>query len=89
MDTDYGRNLDRDGDRTKAFEPSLFVWATAMDRPTEDGAIVDARLKAQLTRNSWKVNLEFCRFNDQFSDEINFSSLTSVLDRMVIYRRLK
>jgi 3-hydroxy-D-aspartate aldolase len=25
MDTDYGRNLDRDGAPTKAFEPSLFV----------------------------------------------------------------
>jgi hypothetical protein len=27
MDADYGRNLDRDGAPTKAFEPSLFVWA--------------------------------------------------------------
>jgi hypothetical protein len=27
MDTDQGRNLDRDGAPTKAFEPSLFVWA--------------------------------------------------------------
>jgi 3-hydroxy-D-aspartate aldolase len=25
MDADYGRNLDRDGAPTKAFEPSLFV----------------------------------------------------------------
>jgi 3-hydroxy-D-aspartate aldolase len=30
----------------KAFEPSLFVWATVMSRPTEDRAIVDAGLKA-------------------------------------------
>jgi hypothetical protein len=37
MDADYGRNRDRDGAPTKAFEPSLFVWATAEDR-----AIVDA-----------------------------------------------
>jgi 3-hydroxy-D-aspartate aldolase len=44
MDADYGRNLDRDP--TKAFEPSLFVWATVMSRPTEDRAIVDAGLKA-------------------------------------------
>ncbi|MGC2203707.1 MAG: hypothetical protein WA633_26625, partial [Stellaceae bacterium] len=36
MDADYGRNLDRDGAPTKAFEPSLFVWATVMSRPTED-----------------------------------------------------
>ena len=35
MDADYGRNLDRDGAPTKAFEPSLFVWATVMSRPTE------------------------------------------------------
>jgi 3-hydroxy-D-aspartate aldolase len=46
MDADYGRNLDHDGEPTKAFEPSLFVWATVMSRPTEDRAIVDAGLKA-------------------------------------------
>jgi D-serine deaminase-like pyridoxal phosphate-dependent protein len=46
MDADYGRNLDRDGAPTKSFEPSLFVWATVMSRPTEDRAIVDAGLKA-------------------------------------------
>jgi len=46
MDADYGRNLDRDGAATKAFEPSLLVWATVMSRPTEDRAIVDAGLKA-------------------------------------------
>src|SRR5205807_6118909 len=42
----YGRNLDRDGSPTKAFEPSFFVWATVMSRPTQDRAIVDAGLKA-------------------------------------------
>src|SRR4051794_18926024 len=46
MDADYGRTLDRDGAPTRAFEPSLFVWATVMSRPTEDRAIVDAGLKA-------------------------------------------
>ncbi len=46
MDADYGRNLDRDGAPTRGFEPSLFVWATVMSRPTEDRAIVDAGLKA-------------------------------------------
>jgi D-serine deaminase-like pyridoxal phosphate-dependent protein len=46
MDADYGRNLDRDGAPTKAFEPSLFVWATVMSRPAEERAIVDAGLKA-------------------------------------------
>ena len=45
MDADYGRNRDRDGEPTKAFEPSLFVWATVMSRPAEDRAIVDAGLK--------------------------------------------
>ena len=33
MDADYGRNRDRDGEPTKAFEPSLYVWATVMSRP--------------------------------------------------------
>jgi 3-hydroxy-D-aspartate aldolase len=46
MDADYGRNLDRDGASTKAFEPSLFVWATVMSRPAQERAIVDAGLKA-------------------------------------------
>ena len=46
MDADYGRNLDRDGAPIRAFEPSLFVWATVMSRPTDDRAIVDAGLKA-------------------------------------------
>ncbi|HZT88905.1 MAG TPA: DSD1 family PLP-dependent enzyme [Stellaceae bacterium] len=46
MDADYGRNFDRDGAPTQAFEPSLFVWATVMSRPTDDRAIVDAGLKA-------------------------------------------
>ena len=45
MDADYGRNRDRDGEPTKAFEPSLFVWATVMSRPAEVRAIVDAGLK--------------------------------------------
>src|ERR1700736_5291401 len=47
MDADYGRNLDHDGEPTKAFEPSLFVWATVMSRPTEDRAIFGAGLKAR------------------------------------------
>jgi D-serine deaminase-like pyridoxal phosphate-dependent protein len=46
MDADYGKNRDRDGAPTKAFEPSLFVWATVMSRPAADRAIVDAGLKA-------------------------------------------
>jgi 3-hydroxy-D-aspartate aldolase len=46
MDADYGRNRDRDGNPIGTFEPSLFVWATVMSRPTEDRAIVDAGLKA-------------------------------------------
>src|SRR6266566_4755614 len=45
MDADYGKNLDPNGKPTRAFEPSLFVWATVMSRPTEDRAIVDAGLK--------------------------------------------
>ena len=42
MDADYGRNRDRDGTPTRAFEPSLVVWSTVMSRPAEDRAIVDA-----------------------------------------------
>jgi D-serine deaminase-like pyridoxal phosphate-dependent protein len=46
MDADYGRNRDHDGAPPNAFEPSLFVWATVMSRPTDDRAIDDAGLKA-------------------------------------------
>jgi 3-hydroxy-D-aspartate aldolase len=46
MDADYGRNLDRDGAPCRDFEPSLFVWATVMSRPTDGRAIVDTGLKA-------------------------------------------
>ncbi|MGD9615819.1 MAG: DSD1 family PLP-dependent enzyme [Alphaproteobacteria bacterium] len=46
MDADYGRNLERDGRMTDAFEHSLFVWATVMSRPNDERAIVDAGLKA-------------------------------------------
>jgi 3-hydroxy-D-aspartate aldolase len=46
MDADYGRNLDKDGAPTRAFEPSLFVWATVMSRPRTEHAIIDAGLKA-------------------------------------------
>jgi 3-hydroxy-D-aspartate aldolase len=46
MDADYGRNRDRDGTPTKAFESSPFIWATVMSRPAADRAIVDAGLKA-------------------------------------------
>jgi D-serine deaminase-like pyridoxal phosphate-dependent protein len=35
------RNRDRDGEATKAFEPSLHVLLTVMSRPAEDRAIVD------------------------------------------------
>jgi 3-hydroxy-D-aspartate aldolase len=45
MDADYGRNLDRDGAPTKAFEPSLPVSATVMSRSAADRAIVDAGLQ--------------------------------------------
>jgi D-serine deaminase-like pyridoxal phosphate-dependent protein len=33
---------------TKAFEPSLFVWATVMSCSTEDRAILDAALKVKM-----------------------------------------
>jgi D-serine deaminase-like pyridoxal phosphate-dependent protein len=45
MDADYGKNGDRDGAPTKAFEPRLYVWATVMTRPAEERTIVDAGLK--------------------------------------------
>lgn len=46
MDADYGRNLERDGEPLRSFEPALFVWSTVMSRPTADRAVLDAGLKA-------------------------------------------
>jgi D-serine deaminase-like pyridoxal phosphate-dependent protein len=46
MDADYAQNLDADGQPARAFEHSLFVWATVMSRPTPGRALLDAGLKA-------------------------------------------
>jgi len=46
MDADYLKNLKADGTPGGEFEPSLFVYATVMSRPTKDRAILDAGLKA-------------------------------------------
>jgi hypothetical protein len=50
MDADYGRNRDRDGEPTKAFEPSLFVGATMMSARPTTARIVDAGLATSLQR---------------------------------------
>jgi hypothetical protein len=39
MDANHSRNLDRDGTPTKAFEPSLFVWATVILDSTRQGSV--------------------------------------------------
>ena len=46
MDVDYLKNLQADGTAGSEFEPSLFILATVMSRPTADRAIVDAGHKA-------------------------------------------
>jgi 3-hydroxy-D-aspartate aldolase len=46
MDADYLKNLKPDGTPGSQFEPSLFVYATVMSRPTKDRAFLDAGLKA-------------------------------------------
>jgi D-serine deaminase-like pyridoxal phosphate-dependent protein len=46
MDADYSRNLGEDGQPVRAFEQSLFVWASVMSRVNDSRAIVDAGLKA-------------------------------------------
>jgi D-serine deaminase-like pyridoxal phosphate-dependent protein len=46
MDSDYGKNLDADGQPVRTFEHSLFVYATVMSRPTPERVILDAGLKA-------------------------------------------
>jgi len=46
MDADYLKNLQADGTPGSEFEPSLFVYATVMSRPTPERALLDAGLKA-------------------------------------------
>jgi len=46
MDADYLKNLKADGTPGSEFEPSLYVYATVMSRPTKDRAILDAGHKA-------------------------------------------
>jgi 3-hydroxy-D-aspartate aldolase len=60
MDADYLRNLGRDGAPGSVFEPSLFILATVMSRPTPERAVVDAGLKALSVDSGlpWVVGVE-------------------------------
>jgi len=90
MDADYGRNLDRDGGETRAFEPSLFVWATVMSRPTEERAIVDAGLKA-LGMDSGPPNVwdePAARF-DRASDEHGRLLISGATNRLRLGDKIK
>jgi len=90
MDADYGRNLDRDGEPTHAFEPSLFVWATVMSRPTEDRAIVDAGLKA-LAFDSGPPNVwdEPAAVYERASDEHGRLAVKSATNRLKLGDKVK
>jgi D-serine deaminase-like pyridoxal phosphate-dependent protein len=90
MDADYGKNLDRDGHETRSFEPSLFVWATVMSRPTEDRAIVDAGLKA-LGMDSGPPNVwdePAARF-DRASDEHGRLVISGATNRLRLGDKIK
>ncbi|MFZ2005108.1 MAG: DSD1 family PLP-dependent enzyme [Stellaceae bacterium] len=90
MDADYGRNLDRDGATTRAFEPSLFVWATVMSRPTEERAIVDAGLKA-LGMDSGPPNVwdEPAAVYDRASDEHGRLLISGATNRLRLGDKVK
>jgi 3-hydroxy-D-aspartate aldolase len=90
MDADYGRNLDRDGGQTRAFEPSLFVWATVMSRPAEERAIVDAGLKA-LSVDSGMPTVweEPAATYERASDEHGKLTITSATNRLKLGDKIK
>jgi D-serine deaminase-like pyridoxal phosphate-dependent protein len=90
MDADYGRNLDRDGGMTRAFEPSLFVWATVMSRPAEERAIVDAGLKA-LGMDSGPPNVwdEPAATYDRASDEHGRLTISGATNRLRLGDKVK
>ena len=90
MDADYGRNLDRDGGQTRAFEPSLFVWATVMSRPTEDRAIVDAGLKALSVDSGMPaVWDEPAAIYERASDEHGKLTISSATNRLKLGDKIK
>ncbi len=90
MDADYGRNLDHDGAPTRAFEPSLFVWATVMSHPTDDRAIVDAGLKA-LAFDSGPPTVwdEPAATYERASDEHGRLGITSATNRLKLGDKVK
>jgi 3-hydroxy-D-aspartate aldolase len=90
MDADYGRNLDPDGKPTRAFDPSLFVWATVMSRPTGDRAIVDAGLKALgMDSGPPAVWDEPAAIYERASDEHGRLAVTGATNRLQIGDKLK
>jgi D-serine deaminase-like pyridoxal phosphate-dependent protein len=90
MDADYGRNLDPEGAPTTAFEPSLFVWATVMSRPTEDRAIVDAGLKALAFDSGPPVVWdEPAATYERASDEHGRLAVTAVTNRLRIGDKIR
>ena len=90
MDADYGKNLDPDGRPTRAFEPSLFVWATVMSRPTEERVIVDAGLKA-LGMDSGPPNVwdEPAATYERASDEHGRLAVAGATNRLRIGDKIK
>jgi D-serine deaminase-like pyridoxal phosphate-dependent protein len=90
MDADYGRNLDKDGAATRAFEPSLFVWATVMSRPNDERAIVDAGLKA-LAMDSGPPTVwdEPAATYERASDEHGRLSLASATNRLQLGDKIR
>jgi D-serine deaminase-like pyridoxal phosphate-dependent protein len=90
MDADYGRNLDPDGKPTRAFDPSLFVWATVMSRPTGDRAIVDAGLKALgMDSGPPAVWDEPAAIYERASDEHGRLAVTGATNRLQIGDKIK
>ena len=90
MDADYSRNLDPDGTPTRAFEPSLFVWATVMSRPAAERAIVDAGLKA-LAFDSGPPTVwdEPATTYERASDEHGRLGITSATNRLQLGDKIR
>jgi 3-hydroxy-D-aspartate aldolase len=90
MDADYGRNLDRDGAPTKAFEPSLFVWATVMSRPTEDRAIVPDEGRARVEGERLEAGVdEPAATYERASDEHGRLGISGATNRLRIGDKIR
>ena len=89
MDADYGRILDRDGNRIDrgGWENALFILTTVMSHAKADKAIVDAGLKAQSVDSGLPVvfgrnDVEYLKCSDEHGVVADPDGVLKVNDKL-------